>query len=148
MASVGVSNRVIARNGIGQFRSECSLAAERTVEKAVERGARLSRDFAPSGSKNDPRTTKLKKSIEPRMLGRTQGEWTATARHALAIEKGAVPHEITGWVNFFWERESRDWEPGMNLINHPGNAAQPYLRPAYAIVMGEVMAIARGEYPG
>lgn len=139
---------MIARNGIGQFRAECELAAERTVEKAVERGARLSRDFAPSGKKNDPRTSRLKDSIEPRMLGRTQGEWVATARHALPIEKGAVDHDITGWVNFFWEREGRDWEPGANIIKHPGNKAQPYLRPAYKIVMAQIMAIARGEYPG
>lgn len=148
MSGVAVSNRVIARNDIGQFRRACSDAAEKTVEEAVERGAKLSRQMAPSGTKRDPRTTKLKKSIEPHMLGRTQGEWVATARHALAIEKGAVPHIITGWVNFFWENQGRDWEAGPNRINHPGNAAQPYLAPAYRVIMRQVMQIARDKYPG
>ncbi len=148
MSGVAVSNRVIARNDIGRFRAACSDAAEKTVEEAIERGAKLSRQMAPRGTKRDPRTTKLKNSIEPRMLSRTQGEWKATARHALAIEKGAVPHQITGWVNFFWENEERNWVPGKNLINHPGNAAQPYLRPAYIVVMKQLMQIARTKYPG
>lgn len=148
MSGVAVSNRVIARNDIGQFRRACSDAAEKTVEEAIERGAKMSRQMAPSGTKRDPRTTKLKNSIEPHMLSRTQGEWRATARHALAIENGAVPHAITGWVNFFWAREGRDWVPGSNLINHPGNGAQPYLRPAYRIVMQQIMQIARSKYPG
>lgn len=143
-----MSNRVVARNEIGRFADSCSQAAERTVHKAVERGAKLSRGFAPSGTKPDPRTTKLKESIQPFMLSRTQGGWRAVARHALAIEKGAVAHEITGKVTFWWEGEGRWWMPGENMIQHPGNAAQPYLRPAYEIVMHDIMAIARGEYPG
>lgn len=144
---VAVSNRVIARNSIGQFASECSDAAERTVRESIEKGAELSRAMAPVGTKADPRTTKLKDSISSQMLSRTSGEWKATARHALPIELSAGPHDITGWVSFFWEKMGRDWSPGPNTIHHPGNAAQPYLRPAYQIVMGRIMAVARREYP-
>lgn len=148
MAGVAVSGRVIARNNIGQFVRECEMAAQRTVEEAVERGANLSRAMAPIGPKPDPRTGKLKDSISSKMYGRTAGEWSCSARHALAIEKGAVRHDITGWVNFFWENEGRAWEPGPNTIDHPGNAAQPYLHPAYKIIMQQIMDIADRKYPG
>jgi hypothetical protein len=145
---VGVSNRVVARSQIGQFIRDCEVAGEKTVEKAIKRGETLSKQLAPVGVKADPRTKSLRDSIESRMLSRTSGEWVATARHALPIEKGAAPHDIPGEVSFFWENMGRNWIPGTNVINHPGNAAQPYLRPAYEIVMRDIMAIARGEYPG
>lgn len=144
---IGVSNRVVHRNGIGQFTRDCSDAAESTVKKAIEEGAQLSRTLAPVGPKEDPRTVHLKDSISTQMFGRTSGEWKSTARHALPIELSAVPHDITGWVSFFWEREGRMWAPGSNIIHHPGNAAQPFLRPAYQVIMGKIMSIARSEYP-
>lgn len=143
-----VSNRVIARNSIGQFIRDCEQAAEGTIREAVNDGADLSRNFAPEGAKMDPRTIPLKESIEAHVLSRTSGNWVATARHALPIELGAVPHPITGWVSFFWEREGRMWEPGPNEISHPGNAPQPYLRPAYEIIMARIMQIADKHYPG
>ncbi len=146
--NVAVSNRVIARNNFGQFIRDCEQAAEKTVKESIDRGAKLSRDLAPAGNKTDSRTPKLKDSIKPEMLSRTSGVWKCTARHALPVETGSVPHEITGDVLFFWEREGRWWNPGDNIINHPGNAAQPYLRPAYDIVSREMMNIARRNYPG
>lgn len=146
--SFAVSNRVVARNGIGQFISECETAAHDTIEKAVERGATLSRGFAPKGARRDPRTPHLADSIKAEVLSRTSGRWVATARHALAQEKGGAPHLQTGMVTFFWENEGRMWDPGFNLIHHPGNPAHPYLRPAYTIIMRDIMQIARGEYPG
>lgn len=145
---VAVSNRVVVRNSIGRFRQACSDAAEETIREAVEEGAALSRSLAPVGHKNDPRTVHLKDSVESEVLSRTSGQWKSTARHALAIEKGAVPHPITGWVSFFWENEGRDWTPGPNEIQHPGNSAQPYLRPAYETIMRRIMSIAREKYPG
>jgi hypothetical protein len=143
-----VSNRVVSRNGLGQFIRECEQAAERTARDLVERGAELSRNFAPVGHKVDPRTIPLAQSIESRMISSTSGEWFATARHALPVEFGAGPHEITGQVHFWWENEGRWWEPGDNMINHPGNPAQPYLRPAYEIVMGMAIDVADENYPG
>lgn len=150
MADMGiaVSNRVIARNSMGQFIAACEKGATATVERAIQKGATLSRAMAPKGHKPDPRTIPLAASIKSEMVSATAGHWYADARHALPQELSAAPHEITGRVSFFWEREGRQWHPGDNMIQHPGNPAQPYLRPAYKVVMGEIMAIAAEEFPG
>lgn len=159
MGYIAVSNRVIARNGIGRFIAECEIAGTRTVQKLIKRGERLSKDFAPRGHKHDPRTIPLVDSIESRMTGRTSGEWYATARHALPQEKGAAPHVIAGspHLRFFWDEQGRMFVPAeefygvpgaVTMVNHPGNPPQPYLRPAYEIVMREAMRVADREYPG
>lgn len=142
-----ISSRVQMRNGTGRFAAQCSEAAARTVAKAIEEGADLSRDMAPIGGKADARTIPLKDSIESHQTGRTSGYWVATARHALPTEYGAGPHQLPGNVSFFWEEQGRMWEPGDNQINHPGSPAQPYLRPAYRIVMRNIMRWAKRYYP-
>lgn len=159
MARFAVSNRVVARSGIGRFISECEAGGERTVRRLIQQGARLSRAEAPVGRKHDPRTIPLNQSINWRMTGRTSGEWYATARHALAQERGARPHVISGSpdLRFYWEAEGRMFVPAsqfygdpdmVTIVNHPGNAPQPYLRPAYEIVMANAMRVAREEFPG
>lgn len=145
---IGVSNRVIARNSFGRFIRECEAAGQKTVMEAVELGASLSRSLAPVGPKKDKRTVKLKDSISVKMLSSTSGVWVSSARHTLPIEKGATPHTISGDVTFFWEKHDRMWNPGQNTINHPGNAAQPFLQPAYDIVSKQVIKIADKNYPG
>lgn len=147
MAGIAVSSHVIARNEMGRFIEDCKLAARQTVEDLVNEGADLSRALAPSGHKVDPRTTKLKASISSTMVSRTHGYWYAEARHAMAQEFGAGPHPIPGNVSFLWEREGRWWIPGTNTINHPGNPAQPYLRPAYQAVAPRAIAVANRYYP-
>lgn len=144
---IGVSNRVVARNGIGRFISECEAAATTSVEDAIERGAALSIEMAPKGAGDDPRTIALADSIYAEMTGATSGHWIATARHALPVEFGSVAHDQTGDVSFFWEAEGRMWEPGPNIIKHPAVGAQPYLRPAYKAIMGEMMQILKKHYP-
>lgn len=154
-----VSNRVIARSRIGQFIRECEMAGHDTIEKAVERGARLSRDMAPVGREHDPRSIPIRESISSRMFGRTSGHWVATARHAPFQEFGATPHEITAWVRFFWEKMGREWMlpseylmrtgyEGADPIQHPGNRPQPFMRPAYEVIAAQIVQIAKGEYPG
>jgi hypothetical protein len=145
---VAMSNRVVARNNLGRFIRECEQAAEATVRELVEDGAEMSRDLAPTGHKVDLRTIPLKQSITSKMVSRTSGYWQASARHALPIEFGAGPHEITGQVHFYWEYAGRWWKPGDNMIQHPGNAAQPYLRPAYEAMAARAMAVAQEKYPG
>lgn len=144
---IAVSQRVIARNSMGQFISAFERGVEESVREMVGEGARLSRAMAPTGTKADDRTPSLKNSIEEEMLSPRSGIWYSTARHALPIEKGAVPHPISGMVNFFWEREQRDWEPGLNIINHPGNRAQPFLRPAYETIMGRALQTTEKHMP-
>lgn len=155
---IAVSNRVAVRNDIGQFIAACEQGAEKTVKEAVKRGERISRRLAPEGHKDDPRTLPLKTAMFSRMVSRTQGEWGNFARHALPVEFGAGPHTIPANVSFFWEREGRMWMspaeylartgyPGADPIHHPGNPAQPYLRPAYEQVRAQLIEIARANYP-
>lgn len=148
MGDVAASTNVHLRNDFGRFISDCETAAGETIKAAVTEGADLSRDMAPVGHKDDPRTIPLAQSIEPVIVSRTSGFWQATARHALPVEFGAGPHDISGNVKFYWEEEGRWWEPGDNTIHHPGNRAQPYLRPAYEIIKQRLPAIMRRFYPG
>jgi hypothetical protein len=151
---VGVSNKVVVRNGFGQFISEVEAAGSMTVDAVLDEGVALSRELAPVGAKPDPRTPSLRDAFYTQKLGRTSGIWGNFARHALAIERGARPHTIIGrpFMRFYWEEESRMWVPGLfgepDIINHPGNDAQPYLLPAYRTIMRRAMDIARRYYPG
>lgn len=155
---VGFSNRVVARNDIGRFIRDCEQAGEATIKEMIDDGVKMSRNMAPVGHKHDPRTAPLRDSFFTQMLSRTSGVWGNFARHALPIEKGARPHPIFGnpALGFFWEAMRRRWipaaiyygDPGaVDMVNHPGNAAQPFLRPAYEIISARAMQIARKHYP-
>ena len=157
--AIAVSTRVYARNSLGRFISECEAAATATVESLVEKGADLARDFAPVGTKPDPRTIPLRESIGHALTSRTSGVVYATARHALVTEYGGAPHVITGSpaLKFYWENAGRWWVPGsdfygipglVDVVNHPGSPSQPYLRPAYRIIMGAAIETADRHYPG
>ena len=151
---VAVSTRVAFRNSMGQYRAECSNAARKTIAQSIMEGAELSRGFAPVGDKPDPRTVKLKDSIVAVQTSRTQGFWQSSARHALPQEFGAADHPIPAGpaTTFWWDREGRYWDPAPEgspqQIDHPGNAPQPYLKPAYEIIRRRMMRIAKQHYPG
>lgn len=150
---VAVSGHIVARNDIGQFIAACSKAAEETVRQLIEDGERLSKEMAPVGHKEDLRTVPLREGMFSEMLSRTQGRWGCSSRHALPIEFGAGAHVITGnpFLSFYWENAGRNWVPGLfgepDVVQHPGNAAQPFLRPAYAMVREEALAVMRAKYP-
>lgn len=155
---VAVSNQVAIRSSMGRFIAECRQGARDTVTELLEDGADLSRQMAPEGPKNDPRTPALSDSIVVERLSATKGRWVATARHALPQEFGAAPHIIAGnpHLRFFWEAKGRMFVsaedfygvPGLvTIVNHPGNEPQPYLRPAYKQIMAKAMQIARKHYP-
>lgn len=146
MAGMSVSNSVIIRDSMGRFIRECDEAATETVKETLKHGERVARAKAPRGKKPDPRTSKLARSIRGYMLSDREGVIVADARHALAQEFGAGPHPITGDLSFYWERE-QTWFRG-DRVNHPGNPAHPYLRPAYASMMRKIMIIAAEKYPG
>lgn len=146
MGTIRLTGNVREGNNFAEFRAAIDAAGEPMMREIAEEGAKLSRQFAPRGIKQDPRTGHLSDNIEP-SSGGGSARWTARVRHALAIEFGASPHLITGWVNFYWANAGRDWEPGANMINHPGNAAHPYLRPAFEIMMSRALEIARKYYP-
>jgi hypothetical protein len=146
MGDIAVSNKVIARDEFGRFIAACKVAGSETMRDIANKGADLSRQFAPKGHKPDPRTPRIVDSITSYSTA-TTAHWEADARHAIAQEQGAPPHEIPGDVSFFWEKMGRMWNPGKNTIHHPGNPAHPYLRPAYQIMMATWMDYAKRYYP-
>lgn len=143
-----VSNRVIVRNNMGTFIRDVEGAATATITDALNEGVAVAQVEAPHGHRADTRTAKISASFYTRILGRTSGVFGNSARHALYQEKGTGAHPIPGNVSFFWEKKWRMWEPGDNEIQHPGNPAHPFLRPAYKRVMGRIVAIAKRHYPG
>lgn len=155
MADVEVtaSNRVVARNSIGQFIEKCEQAATATVETLIDKGAKMSREMAPEGSDHDPRSIPLKQSIHARLISSTSGVWESWSRHAMFVEKDTKPHTYSGnpFFQFYWENAGRMWVPGLfgetDIVNHPGTTAQPFLRPAYEAVMNMAMEVAREKYP-
>lgn len=148
---LATTSHVIARDRFGRFRKNVEQAAGETVKELVEEGMNLSRAMAPVGHKHDRRTVPLRDSMFMVMESSTKGYWGSHARHALAIENGARPHIIPGNPNlgFWWEAKGRSWipseifygAPGMqDFVNHPGNDAQPFLKPAYDIIRDRMMA--------
>ncbi len=146
MSEIPVKMTVVHRGRWGQFASHYQNAGTKTVKEAIDQGASISRSLAPVGHKPDPRTIPLRDSIQTEMLSGNRGHWIARARHARAIEFGARPHPITAAVKFFWEAQGRWWIPGSGFIRHPGNSAQPYMRPAYEIVRQRLSDIAKRNY--
>lgn len=153
MSGFAVSNRVSVRSSLGTFINDVERSTTRTVERAIEEGAAASRALAPVGEKVDKRTLPLRDSIFTRMEGPNRGYWYSVARHALPIEYGARAHPIIGspHFQFYWDAAGRWWIPGLmgdpDFIMHPGNAAQPFLRPAYEAVIGRRLdQIMREEY--
>lgn len=151
--TIAVSTHFILRNNMGQFIAECKEGARATAQELVEEGYELAHGFAPE------RDGVLKASMGWVMLSATSGVWFARAAHALPQEFGGAPHVIQGnpSLSFYWENEGRWWIPAeayyhmpglVDMINHPGNPAQPYLRPAYRIVMAKCLAVADKHYPG
>lgn len=145
--AVAVSPEVHVRDDFGRFIADVSGAGERTITRVLAEGEAQAVALAPSRTRPDPRTTKLKASMFALRLSRTSGIIGNTARHALHVEYGTRPHELPGDVTFFWERYWRMWMPGENIINHPGADEQPYLRPAYRYMVKRLPAIMREEYP-
>lgn len=155
---IAATSTVVQRNSIGRFISECEAAAGYTIGDLIDEGAEMSKSMAPVGGKVDPRTPTLRAAMFSQQLSRTSGIWGNFARHALPIETGAAPHEIVGnpALGFFWEGKGRHWIPAslyyhvpglIDVVNHPGNAAQPYLRPAYEVMMAKAMSVAKRHYP-
>lgn len=144
---IAVSNKVVARNDTGQFITACEIGGRDTMRDIATQGAELSRQLAPVGKKPDPRTPKLRDAISLSYTS-TTAQWRCVARHAIIIEKtGSTQHFQSGDVQFFWEKRGRMWTPGDNLISHPPTRPQPYLRPAYIMMMARALDIARSHYP-
>ncbi len=149
-----VECHVQKRNDLGRFIKEVQVAGERTVEELTRDAAKTAKRNAPVGHRHDRRSIPIRESIYFGMHGRTKGYFGASARHAIFQEKGARPHVIEGspFMRFWWESEGRWWIPGLygeiDIINHPGNPAQPFLEPALVSVMARWRRTAKKHYPG
>lgn len=103
-------------------------ASDADIDPAVERTARLVAGRAVELAPED--TGELKASNEVEKL--SDGSWLVkfTADHAKPQEYGARPHPITpdeaDALRFEWRGEI----VFRQFVFHPGNEAQPFLRPA------------------
>jgi len=135
-----VSSEVIVRDNFGRFIADVEGAATRVVEDAIMEGEDAARDVAPE------RTGHLKSSFFSAVLSRTSGVFGNTADYAEFQDRGTNPHLITGNVRFFWEREGRDWIPGENFINHPGNPATHFMNVGWQALKRAVPGLMRRHY--
>lgn len=168
---VATSKMVFERNRIGQFAEACERAAESTMRRTVAEGARMSREFAPTGHNRAryaarPGYVPLKRSIKTHFEGRHRGYWYSIAPHAKYVEEGTSAHIIKGKLRFFWGggywywnnpmfgpvgsgKPYENWDESGGWVRHPGTHAQPFLMPAYKYVVGrQMMRIAKEEFPG
>lgn len=137
MAWVEVSNQIQMRDQWGRYEALLDEAGIRTAEALVEHAANDAADRAPvgPGRKDYGRRPKLNTVVEPVMTSPKVGVIRVAAGHAGAQEHGAEPH----WIpNAF----------GLGItVLHPGNPAQPYIRPAILALKRVALAIAKRYYP-
>jgi hypothetical protein len=155
MAAMGFNTHVSFRNNSGQFGQRMDAKAKRVMRDLCQEGADISRDMAPIG-KFEPRFDgsksktpgELKRSIEV-FITPGGGQWGSKLDYALAIEKGAKPHPISGNPFLsFPRRTAKTKMPvtgkkagfvSVRVVSHPGNAPRPYLRPAFEEIKGKIL---------
>jgi hypothetical protein len=121
---------------------EARLAAFQVAEETAE----VMTAAAPRGNNKSPKMRRPSPNRKPGRLKsnikafktETGGmvDWNNkhTANHWAAIEFGATPHPITGpnGISFRGHIPPGPRKGNINvpMVNHPGNAAQPYIRPS------------------
>lgn len=157
MGQIAMSNHIVVRDNFGRFYRDIKNAGERSIDRALALGEQVAIDMAPEGHKVDrrPGHTPIKSSMYTEKTSRTQGYVANFSLHAMPQEHGAGAHFIIAHgeeLNFFWERAGRWWIPGLrgtpDWVFHPGNASQPFLRPAYKAMTKALPGIMQAEYPG
>lgn len=133
-----VSTEIRMRDNFGRFLALVEEAGRASAQELVETAADDASELAPVGPARPPkqlaRRPKLSSHIHPVMLEPKMGVVVATPGHAAAQEKGAAPHPIP---NAFGTGAT---------VMHPGNAAQPYIRPAIRGLRLKAPAILRRYY--
>lgn len=138
MSSFGVTNRVYVRSDYGRFLSKYERAKQRVIEDTVKEGSATARALAPK------RSGKLAASIKS-TTGTSGGSWAVGTGYGQVQEKGGPPHRIKGNVSFFWVKKGRNWRPGRNWINHPGNPGVHFMERSYDIVAPRMVEKLRAE---
>lgn len=153
---------IVHRNRFGQFARQIEEGCDRAVERWVELGAATSRDMAPgsgyrvSNYSQRPGYIPLKASIHSQANGHS-GRWYTNAPHWKFVEYPTGSHPITGFLNFPWRGGRFVWDdPRFNnwdeeegaTVSHPGTSAQPFMKPAYELVVRrQMMEILKSEMP-
>lgn len=111
------------------FIKHCEDAAEAAAKDAAEEGLRVAKMLAPEKTGRMADTIRIShtSSIEHGNVLTAFVEFSVGTNHWDYAEWGAAPHDITGRVRFFWEREDRYWTPGNNTIHHPGMKGKHFM---------------------
>ena len=142
MASIHVSNQVGVRNDMGRFIADIEAAAPKLIQASLNAGE----EVAIANTNVD--TGRLAGSFFTRLVSRTQGHLGNPVPYAKWQDEGGDPHEQEGWVSFFWEKRGRMWNPGNNLINHPGNDGTGFMLKGYNAAKAFAKANMAAFYPG
>jgi HK97 gp10 family phage protein len=132
MASVTLGAHVTARDNLGRFVARWNAAVQSALEETVKEGQAVARDLAPV------KTGDLRKSIQGVMLGDKSAGLTVGTDHWKYQEDGTRPHQISGFVRFYWNARKREWESGPNMIKHPGNPARHFIAAAKEDMRGKL----------
>jgi hypothetical protein len=144
MATLRAYVQTSFRDSSGRFTAHVENAVREALLEAAERGAQRSRELAPSGPPQPwKHQEKLEDSIDVFDHGSSAG-WGSSAPHAGAIEFGAAPHGIDGdpLLGWFWGKRDGKMVKAKH-VEHPGNAAHPFLRPAFEEIKHELIDIIR-----
>lgn len=124
----------LLRSAAGPVGRKLVAAAERVTQEAKRRCP-----VSPQGSGDNP-SGHLRSSIGWE-LGRTGRDLHADVGtdvdYALPVELGSRPHVIESHGDYPL-RNRRTGQVFGRRVNHPGNPAQPYLRPALDSLHGEI----------
>ncbi len=146
MGAIHVSPEIRYRDRSGQFLAECDGAAAEAVKATGEEGKSIAMAMAPVGSEPDERDIPIVAGLEFYMTGATSGVIVSKSGHSLPQEFGAGPHSIGAPGQYLHNPFNQFSARGP--VQHPGNPAQPFLRPAYNVIRRKMTEIMARFYPG
>lgn len=146
MAGLLISPEIRYRDESGRFLAECDGAGAAAVEATGREGRAIAMALAPVGTEPDERSVPIVAGIDFYMTGAMSGVVVSRARHSLPQEHGAAPHSIGRPGQFLHNPYNQFSAKGP--VQHPGNAAQPYMRPMYNVIRRKMIEIMARFYPG
>lgn len=140
MGELTVYATVQNRDSSGRYIAGIHERARRAIEETVKAGAEVGKAGA------SVKTGAMQASITGVVFSDFSGGVTVGTDHWRYQNAGTAPHEITGDVSFFWEREGRPWFAGTNTINHPGNPALHFMDQAADFCRRDFMDAVRRNF--
>ena len=117
------------RDDSGRWVDHCHAAAVQSAEEAVAEGIRVAQMIAPRKTGHMAATIRAQQTYEYEVANtlHVTSAFSVGSDHWHFQEYGTLPHDITGMVSFYWEKQHRRWQPGTNVISHPGNRATHFM---------------------